>query len=97
MPIFHIKPGREGPFLDCFDKQFAEAFALITPAEAEQLRLFGPGPFCQQMRQRLGNFVGLAFEPAAIFLRPPGGRAEIHLAVHSGLSPRDMTIPLIIA
>lgn len=96
LPICHVRPGRERAFLDAFARRFGEAFIFITPEEAEDLRLFGPGRLCPLMRRRLGTFLGIAPEPAAVFFRPRVGDFHVHVGVHAGMSREEMTIPLIV-
>jgi len=97
VPIFHVRPGREEAFVQGFAGRFGEAFALIAPEEAETLRLFGPEPPSPVLRRRLGSFVGIAVQPAAICYQPAGEQAHVHAAVHAGLSRNEMLIPLILA
>jgi len=97
VPICHVKPGRQEHFYDGFARRFGGAFLLITPDEAERLRLFGPGPLSPVTRRRLGSFLGIAPEPAAVYFRPRTGAFHVHVGVHAGLSPEEMIIPLILS
>lgn len=96
VPIFHVKSGQEQAFLELFARRFGDVFVFITPDEAEGLRLFGPGELSPLMRRRLGNFIGIAPEPAAIYFRPRVGDFHVHVAVHAGMSAEEMNIPLVV-
>ena len=95
--LCHVKQGREEAFLSVFAERFGEAFVFITPEEADRLRLFGPEPLAPVTRQRLGSLIGLAPAPAALYFRPKVGEFHVHVGVHAGLTPQEMTIPLILA
>jgi len=97
VPMFHVAAGCEEDFLERFAGLLGESFALIGLDEAEQLRLFGPGELTEPMRARLGDYVAVAIEPAAIYFRPAGQQAKVHKAAHAGLSRQEMIVPLIVA
>ena len=95
VPIFHVRPGEAGAFAAEFNDRFGEQFALLTVDEVEALRLFGPGELSATMRRRLGDFVGIAPEPTKFYIKPVDDNVA-HLGVHGGLSPIEMTVPLIV-
>jgi hypothetical protein len=97
VPAFHIRGGQEERFGELLAGRCGDAFALITPDEAEELELFGPGKLNDALRPRLGTFLGIAPGPATLYFRPAGGDVFVHAAVHAGLSPREMRIPFIVA
>ncbi|MDK1032436.1 MAG: alkaline phosphatase family protein [Planctomycetia bacterium] len=97
VPVFHVKPGSEDAFLKAFARRFGDAFCLITAEEAESLQLLGPGPLSPVTRRRLGDFIGIAPAPAAIYFKPPDAKVTVHVGVHGGLTPDEMLIPLILA
>jgi len=95
MPIFHLKPGAADAFRQLFQDRFGEQFALIEPAEAERLHLFGPSPLAPAVRRRFGDFIAFPFRPATIGYHPPDKPpGHLFLAVHGGLSPEEMWVPL---
>ncbi len=96
VPAFHVRPGHERAFLDAFATSLGRHFALITPDEAEELKLFGPGPISDPLRARLGNYIGLAAEPTAVYYCRPR-RSRMNIGIHAGLSEQEMLIPLILA
>ncbi len=97
VPICHIHSGHEQAFTDLFACRFGEAFFFLTPSEAEELHLFGPGPLSPVTHRRLGTLFGIAPQPAAIYFRPRQGEFFVHVGVHAGMSPQEMQIPLILA
>lgn len=97
VPILHARPGCEVEARRLFTERTGDAFAMLTPDEAEELRLFGPGPLSAEARARLGTYFGVAGEPAAVYTRSPGGTVKKHVGLHAGLSPAEMWIPLIVA
>jgi hypothetical protein len=98
MPIFHVREGRRAEFQRQFDDRFGDRMLLVSTDEAEKLRLFGPGPLSPVARRRFGDFVAIAHRPATISYHPPGKPVgNLYLAVHAGLSPEEMLVPLVIA
>ncbi|MDP6380954.1 MAG: alkaline phosphatase family protein [Phycisphaerae bacterium] len=97
VPIFHVRPGSEQAFVGAFKRCFGDAFLLITPDDAERLKLFGPGALSPVMRQRLGTFIGIASQPAAVYLRLDDYQDKVHVGMHGGLTPAEMRVPLILA
>jgi hypothetical protein len=71
---------------------------LLATDDAEQMHLFGPGEFSEAARQRFGDFVAIPFRPATLAYHPPDkALGHMSLAVHAGLSPEEMLVPLCIA
>ncbi len=97
VPIFHVLPGREEHFAAEFNERFGEYFALVTPAEIEQLRLLGPEALSPIMKRRLGAFVGIAPKPAKFYIHPCFDCAPENVGVHGGLTAEEMYVPLILA
>ena len=98
MPIFHVRDGRLAEFQQQFTDRFDDRVLLLGTDEAEHLRLFGPGPLSPLTRRRFGDFVGIAYRPATISYHPPGKPVgNLYVAVHAGLSPQEMLVPLVIA
>jgi hypothetical protein len=97
MPIFHVKPGRHEAFAADFIERFGEDMALITTAEADEMRLFGPDPMTPMARRRFGDFIAFPYRPATLGFHPPDKPlGTLFLAVHAGLSPAEMRTPLIV-
>lgn len=94
----HLKGGTEDAVRRYFQRRFGERFWLITIAEAETLGLFGPGCITTPARQRFGDLIAISRGRDVIEYRPPGnnGRIMEEAAQHSGLTPEEMRIPLIL-
>jgi hypothetical protein len=99
MPIFHLREGQDAQaFAAAFGERFGDRMILISTDEAERLELFGPGRMSGVSRQRFGDFIALPFHPATLAYHPankPVG--ELFIAVHAGLSPQEMWVPLCVA
>jgi hypothetical protein len=96
VPVFHVIEGEQSAFAAEFDERFGEHFVLLPTAEAERMRLFGPGALSPRMRRRLGSFVGVAAEPAVFYIAPCDTGAK-NVGVHGGLRAAEMFVPLILA
>ncbi|MEA2735373.1 MAG: hypothetical protein QOE14_1824 [Humisphaera sp.] len=98
MPIFHVREGRQRDFQGQFNERFGDRMTLISVSEAEEYRLFGPGPLSPVARRRFGDFIGIAHRPATLGFHPPGKPiGNLYVAVHAGLSPEEMLVPLCVA
>jgi hypothetical protein len=98
MPIFHVREGRHSAFQGQFNERFGDRMTLIGVDEAEKLHLFGPGLLSPTARGRFGDFIGVAYQPATISYHPPGKPVgNLYVAVHAGLSPEEMLVPLAVA
>ena len=96
--FYHLQDGARQPFSHEFHDRFGEHFALITTQELEDLRLLGPEPLTAETRRRVGDFTSLALDDSV--MRYTGGSDGDHFmhqrSHHSGLSPLEMTVPLVI-
>lgn len=94
----HLQDGAAEPFGHEFRGRFGEHFALITTQELDDLRLLGPEPLSAETRRRVGDFTSLALDDSV--MRYTGGSDGNHFmqqrSHHSGLSPREMTIPFVL-
>jgi hypothetical protein len=101
LPVFHVRPRQQADFARAFDERFGHGIALLAREEAEALELFGPAPMSNASRARFGDFVGIAFRPVTLHYVvpvPPGSTPHRqYVALHGGLSPDELQIPLIVA
>lgn len=98
MPIFHVCGERGGEFVEVFTARFGDRMLLLPIADAERHELFGPGPIAPAVRPHFGDFVAIPFAPATLAYHPPGKPAgALFQAVHAGLSPDEMQVPLCVA
>ena len=94
-PFLHVREGNLDVFRERFDERFGSRFALVAPAEAERLGLFGPPPYSRAARARLGDWIAIAPRPTCLEYRGGGGEGRF-AGFHGGLSAREMTVPVII-
>ncbi|HLL91152.1 MAG TPA: alkaline phosphatase family protein [Tepidisphaeraceae bacterium] len=95
MPVFHVRDGRHEAFADQFRQRFGDRMALVETAEAEREGFFGPGSISAMVRGRFGDYVAFPFRPATLAYHPPDkALGKLYLAVHAGLSPVEMRIPM---
>ena len=98
MPIFHVREGKRDAFVGMFGDRYADRIVLVEVEEAERMELFGPGPMSPVARRRFGDFIGVPFQAATLSYHPPHKAVtDLYLAVHGGLSPEEMTVPLCVA
>ncbi|MGH7214529.1 MAG: alkaline phosphatase family protein [Tepidisphaeraceae bacterium] len=98
MPIFHLRPGQRDAFTVLFGERFGDGMILLETSDAERLQLFGPGPMSDVARRRFGDFIAFPPRAATLSYHPPHKPlGELYLAVHGGLSPEEMRVPLCIA
>ena len=95
----HVRPGGEDRVRAWFQHHYGGRFLVLTREEAERLELFGPGPLGQQTRQRLGDLIVLSTGVETLEYLPDGrvDRLTAVVSHHSGLTPEEMRVPLILA
>ena len=96
---FHVRRGNEAEFQDMFSSRFGERFLLLAVDEAEELELLGPGRLSDETRLRLGSFVAVSLGADVLLYGWPSrsGEGKLHVGYHSGLSPAEVLVPLIVA
>lgn len=96
--IFHVKEGCQDAFTSMFEERFGRYIALLPSREIDDMHLFGPAPFSPLARRRFGDFVGFALGNAGFaYYRPGKDPDELPIGHHSGMTPDEMYIPLILA
>ena len=88
------RDGREERVRDMFRERFGDRFFLIDADEAEELELLGPGPMSTETRRRIGGLIAVSRGVDVVQYRPYAAPMVGH---HSGLTPDEMMIPLIVA
>ncbi len=98
-PCFHVREGKVAEFAQSFADRFGDRYALLTAAEAEELELFGPGPFADTFRARVGDFVAFPRGCEVLLSRPGDTRlgTELIRGFHGGLLPDEVRIPFVLA
>ena len=95
----HVREGSQSKVRKYFKKQFGERFLLLDVDQAEDLELFGPGDLSSATKGRLGNLIAISRGADVIEYRPNtgAGRVMSEASHHSGLTPSEMRVPLVIA
>ena len=96
VPIFHVLPGCKEAFEAEFSLRFESHFILLSIDQVERLKLLGPEALSPIMKERMGDFLALAQEPACLCVGPPEESGSANKGIHGGLSPAEMLVPLII-
>ena len=96
---FDVKSGAERDFDQIFRQRFEGRFFLIQVEDAERLELYGPGRMSALTRRRLGNQIAISKGTGVIrYLYPQTKQREPPMVSHhSGLTPAEMLVPLVVA
>ena len=93
---FAVKPGSEEAFEAEFRARYGEFAFLLTVDEVEALELFGPGHIEDFARRRLGTHLAIS-RGADTFIYLDETRIHMKfIGYHSGLTPDEMLIPLVV-
>jgi hypothetical protein len=92
--VFHVMKGKQELFCERFSRRFGQHFALVSPSQIEQIGLMGPMPLSPVTRRRLGNVVAVSLDDSILEQVEKGTPQP---GAHSGLSPEEMEIPLVLA
>ena len=97
--FLHTRDGAEERVRRHFRQRFGDRFLLITIEDAEALELFGPGALSPTTKERLGDLMALSNGPGVIEYHGTEGASRIlsQAAQHSGLTPQEMRVPLVVA
>jgi hypothetical protein len=94
---FRVVPDRHETFVERFRNDWGEGFLLLPVGAAVDLRLFGPRPPAPRVRDRLGDYLAIARGSAVMEFLPHGGHQDKVIAAHhSGLTPQEMLVPLVL-
>ena len=84
---------------DLFEAEFRERYGhiafLLTVDEVEALELLGPGSIQPAAKRRLGTHLAIA-RGADAFEYTTGRESPPPIGIHSGLTPDEMLVPLIV-
>ena len=96
---FQVSPGKAREFERLFSGRYGEFFYLITVEEAGALELYGPGPLSPAMNRRVGTHLAISRGPWLLEYKYPATKKEkfTMVAQHSGLTPEEMLVPLVVA
>ena len=95
----HVRDWARARVRGHFERKFGSRFYLISVDEAEDLELFGPGPLAPATKDRMGDLIAISSGAHMIEYNAARGSARSVLlnGHHSGLTPDEMKIPLVIA
>jgi hypothetical protein len=90
LAFFYIKQGRVQAVYDYFARTWPEDFYLVDPDTALEAGLFGPGPFRENIRDRLGDLIVVSRGDSYLWWAP---KANLMAGRHGGLSADEMLVP----
>jgi len=94
LAYLHVRPGKEDEVLAYIEKAWPEQFSVLKSEDALANGLFGPGPFHENMKSRIGDLTLIAKGDAFLWWankpNPISGR-------HGGLSAEEMIVPFLAA
>jgi hypothetical protein len=93
--FFHVDSDKTDRFATVFQETYGEVAILLSVDEVDSLHLFGPGPLAPLTRERIGEWMGISRGSTA-FAYDSGPDLKRLASGHSGLSPQEMKIPLIL-
>ena len=95
---FAVTPSKESAFETMFSDRFGDIVYLITTEELEELCLMGPGSITPTARRRIGTHIAISKGSHAMKFMASSSTREhrIHRSHHSGLTPDEMLVPLIV-
>lgn len=97
---YHVREDAIGRFAESYRERMPSNVLLLTPDEIQNLQLLGPGEIPLLTRTRIGDYVAICTDSAVFAWSaadtdgPDMSRLVSH---HSGLSPDEVRIPLIVA
>ena len=89
-----LKPGRQAEFLRLWREILGEGYVLYSREEVLTRQLFGPGPNHPMLESMLGDYLAVAVTRRTLFPNP--SYLKSMKATHGGLTPEELTVPLII-
>ncbi len=92
---FAVLPESAASFEVEFREQFGHIAFLLTVNEVEELELFGPGDIQPAAWKRLGTHLAIARGAEALEYTA-GRESPPPIGIHSGLTPDEMLVPLIV-
>jgi len=91
LPFLFLKPGTEAGVREYFANAWPGKFTLITMEEALSMRLFGRGAENPELRDRLGDLLGIPHDDAYLWWPE---KPNVMQGRHGGLHRLEMLIPL---
>lgn len=97
--FLHAREGEEDRVRSLFRERYRDRFILLSVGEAQDAGLLGPDPIGAGVAGRFGDLVAISGGTDILEYVPGGGSARTlpQVAHHSGLTPAEMLVPLIVA
>ena len=89
-----LKPGRQEDFLRHWQAAMGDSYTLYTHQQVLDKALFGPGPNHPMLEAMVGDYLAVARTPLTLF--PNRGYRDAMVATHGGLTPQELSVPLIV-
>jgi hypothetical protein len=90
--FLYLRPGRENAVREYFSSNFPDQFSLITPNEAINAGLFGPGPYHSALLDRIGDLIVIARDNSYLWWSEED---DFLLGRHGGLHPHELLVPFL--
>lgn len=96
---FHMDQDEQADFSRLFMERFGERFVLLSAKEIEDSNLFGPHPLTPATRSRMADLTAISLGSDVIAYRTvqETEAKSPKVSHHSGLSPAELRVPLVIA
>ena len=92
-----LKPGKKETFLALFKKHFQGDFILLSKEEVLKSMIFGQNKFNPTAKEFLGDYLMISICGKSVRQRlADGEKQKAFKGSHSGLTPEEMNVPLII-
>ncbi len=92
---FAVNPGSEEEFAASFRERYGEFAFLLTMNEVEALELLGPVGVSNAARRRIGTHLAISRGTDVLLFRSQSEPLKF-IGHHSGLTPDEMLVPLIV-
>ncbi|MCH2307655.1 MAG: alkaline phosphatase family protein [SAR202 cluster bacterium] len=93
--FFDVKKSKTEEFQNLLLKSTKENFALLTIDEVVEMGLFGPNQFSSIAKSRIGTHLAISLGESIISYKE--APYENMVGAHSGITPEELFVPLIIA
>ncbi len=97
---YHVREDSKKRFPSVYREIMPSNVLFLTPDEVQKLQLLGPGEIPTVTRERMGDYMAICTDSAIFAWAAAGtGGPDLSRLVshHSGLSPDEVLIPLIVA
>lgn len=88
--FLHVKPESRDAVLALLRRRLDDHALILPMEEALAAGLFGPEPFGEEFRRRIGNILILPYPGRFIWQREPGLLENRHFGAHGGLSGDEL-------